>query len=481
MGDDAADGAGPEDLAAEVERLRAERDAARAELDQVANQPPSRHRVRRVVAVALVVVSCLSFLTGGIGIWASRNFLDTDVYVSRVAPLADDPAVQSAISRQITAQVMQLVNPKALFEEVLPERGQLLAVPLSSAVQGFVADRVDSFVRTDAFEKLWVELNRQAHAAAVKVLRGDSQVVTAGDRTVTLNLIPVINKVLARITSVSPEIFGKTVNIPDVQITEVPTSAIKKINERFGTDLPPDFGQITVYDAGTLKELQDAVKLFDTIVWGSVVVFVLATLGAFVASVDRRRTFLQLAIADVLLLVLMRRGAFRAQEQVLDLVRVPANKPAVKAVITAIFTGLYDGTRLLLWVLGIGIVIALLAGPGRRTVAFRHRVAAGATALASAARDRGGDPATAAWLVAHRDALQVGGVVVGVLLLWWLNLSWVGVLVLLALVALYVVLLGRLPDASQLAMADAAAPPDPAGTTGHDLTADQGDNTHAAR
>lgn len=440
-----------EHLAAEVERLRAERDAALAELAELREggatpvaPTASRHAVRKVVAVALVVVSCLTFLTGGVGIWASRNLLDTDVWLDRVGPLIEDPAVQDAIAREVTSEVMTLVDPQTLFTEVLPERGQLLAVPLAGAVEGFVGDQVHKFVRTGTFERLWVEVNRQAHAAAVRILRDDSDVVTAGDRNVTLNLIPIINRVLAQLTSISPEILGRTVDIPDVQIDEVPTTAIRRINERLGTNLPEDFGQIVVYDHGKLKEIQDAVALFDRVVALSVVLFVLSTIGALAVSVNRRRTLLQLAVADVLILVLMRRGATRAQEQVLELVRVRENRGAVRATTDALLQGLFDGTRILLWGLVVVIVVALVAGGGRRAVAFRRKVAAVAMALVGAARDRTTDPATAAWMAEHRDLLQFATAGVGVLLLWWLNLSWIGVLIVVAAVVAIVVLLSRL-------------------------------------
>ncbi len=229
-------------------------------------------------------------------------------------------------------------------------------------------------------------------------------------------------------------------------MSEIPSSAIRTINQRFGTDLPPNFGQITIYDQGKLKELQDAVKTFNRIVWLSVVVFIASTVGALALSVDRRRTLLQLSIADVLLLVLMRRGAAVAQEQVLHLVRVPGNRPAVNAVTTAMFSGLFNTTRLLLWFFAIIIAIAVIAGPGRREKAFRSAVASGAVGLFTAARDRGADPRTTAWIVAHRDLLQVAGAALAVVLLWSLDLSWFGVLALLVLTGVYLGLLARLPS-----------------------------------
>ncbi len=174
----------------------------------------------------------------------------------------------------------------------------------------------------------------------MKVLRGDAEAVQATDGNVTINLVPIINQVLANITSASPELFGRTVDIPDVQIDEIPASAVDKINEAFGTDLPADFGQFTVYDDGQLKEVQDAIALFDTLVWVSVVLFLLSTVGALALSVNRRRTLVQLAVVDIAhprSSCGERRSPPRTSCS--DLVRVDANVPAVRATSDAVLSG----------------------------------------------------------------------------------------------------------------------------------------------
>ena len=181
-------------------------------------------------------------------------------------------------------------------------------------------------------------------------------------------------------------------------------------------------------------------------------------------SVNRRRTLVQLAVIDIVILVLMRRAAITAQEQLLDLVRVDANVPAVRATSDAVLSGLFDGTRNLLWIFGILIVIAWVTGPSGRAGAVRSGTSSAAVSLTSAARDRGSDPATTDWIVRNRDALRIAGVVVAVVLLWWLSLSWFWAFVILALVAGYEVVLARLgdpepPDGDPPAAGDQDGPP----------------------
>ena len=67
---------------------------------------------------------------------------------------------------------MGVIDPESFFESVLPERGQILAVPLTNALRGFVNDKVDEFLATDTFANLWVEANERAHRRIVQVLEG---------------------------------------------------------------------------------------------------------------------------------------------------------------------------------------------------------------------------------------------------------------------------------------------------------------------
>src|SRR5918993_4328474 len=149
------------ETAEELERLRLERDQLQSQVAAMTER--RRSRVRGVLAPLLVILACVCLVAATVGVWAKRNFLDTDRFVTRVGPLIEEPAVQDAIAARLTDQVFALVDVRAVLEEALPERGQLLAVPLSNAVKGFVGDQVDAFVATDAFERLWVGAARLSH------------------------------------------------------------------------------------------------------------------------------------------------------------------------------------------------------------------------------------------------------------------------------------------------------------------------------
>ena len=95
--------------------------------------------------------------------------------------------------------------------------------------------------------------------------------------------------------------------------------------------------------------------------------------------------------------------------------------------------------------MGLAIVaIALITGPYGWAVTTRRRTSALARSITSSASDPARQESTVVWVRAHREALQLGGGIVFILLLLILNLSWVGFLLVAALVALFEIWLARL-------------------------------------
>lgn len=434
-------------LADERSRLQAEVDGLRAEL---ATAPRKRAvRTRRVLAVVLVVLTSIVVTVSVTAVWARRNALNTDRWVRTVGPVAEEPAVQQALGRYITDQAMTAIDPEELFESALPERGQILAAPLTSALRGFVNDQVDSFLASDTFQRLWVQINERAHQRVVQVLEGDlppSLQIEGND--VVLNVVPVLNQVLARIGERSPEIFGRTVDLPTVSVDEIPQDAIQKVEGALGRDLPENFGQFTVFDASRLQQVQDTVTLFNRLVVAAVILAVVLFALTLWVSPRRRRTLLQLMVGIALGIVIIRRLGLRLEDDVVELVK-PENRDAVQVVVGAFVSSLLDATAWILGIAAVVAVVALLTGPYGWARALRRGTVSGAHAVAGAARsaiNRQPDDPVVAWVGAHREVLQAGGIVVGILALLVLDLSWIGLFVLVALVIAYELVVQRLAD-----------------------------------
>jgi hypothetical protein len=467
------DPVGPDE--AEIERLRAEQLRLEAEVGELRSRLGTDRRrrggrTRRMTATALVVAASLVFTVAVAGVWARRNALNTSRWVETVGPIAEDPAVQQALGRWATDELMGVIDPESFFESVLPERGQILAVPLTNALRGFVNDKVDEFLATDTFANLWVEANERAHRRIVQVLEGGGDpppgVEVRGD-DVIINVVPVLNAVLARIGDASPEIFGRQVDLPTVSMDDLPEAAIERIEEATGRDLPDDFGQFTVFDARQLRQVQDAVDIFNrTVVLAVVLAVVLIALALWV-SPRRRRTLIQLCVGIALGIVLIRRMGLRLEDDVIDKVR-PENQDAARVVVGAFVSSLLDATAWILGAAALVAVVAVVSGPYPWARTARARAVSGARDLAALVRagvTGEVDTPAAQWVGAHREIVQGGAIVAGILVLLLADLSWFGLLVLLALVAAVVVGVQRIADVTATGEVVAPAEGGPPGPT----------------
>jgi hypothetical protein len=404
-----------------------------------------RKRGLGFVAVASVVLASLLVTAAVVGVWGRRNFLDTDRFTSRAAPLASDPAVQEVVATRLTDEVMGFVDPEELFREALPERGQILAGPLANALTGFVRDRVQEFTASDTFAELWERAIRRAHSTAVDVLRDEgSDVVRTANGTVKIDLSVAIEEVLAQISSASPELFGREINIPDVSLDDVPAAAKTRLEQSFGIDLDDEeFGQITVYRSDQLAAAQDALKLFDQTVIALVLGSVLAIGLALLASRRRRVTILQLCAGILIGMVVLRRVGLRIDGEIAGLAKTPAGATAVDHVIDAFLNPLLDFAFYLAVAMVLVAVVALATSDYPRMVTARGWTTEHAGALLQSVRGKAADDSVVAWVQQNRTAILAGAIGLGVVILWTVSLSWFGLLLVIAAVVGVVVFVQR--------------------------------------
>lgn len=428
----------------DVDELVAERDRLRAELDAVRRRTDVATRLRRAAAPLLVALFAVSLLASGVGGWLHRNTLNGDVWAERVVPLGRDPEVQAALARWTTDELLTVLDASTLLRDALPDRAQVLAWPLSSAVNGWVDDRVQQFFESERFDELWSVAATRAHAAAVDVVRGHrSNVSVEGDR-VTIDLIPVINAVLSDVLDRAPALVGWNVDLPEVSIKDIPDAVRDRIGQALDVDLADDFGIITVYDGGTLAGAQLAVRLLDRLVIVTTALTVVTAAGALWVSPRRRRTLLQLFGSAAAVAILIRRATFLVQRDVLALVRVDDNRPAASVVVHTFTDPLTGAAAVALWVIAALVMLVVVTGPYQWVSNLRRTVAHAARSATGAADEPVGDPAMERWIVDRSDALRLAGYVLGSLLLWFVDLSWATFLLVASLVALWQVALHRI-------------------------------------
>src|SRR3954468_13830096 len=398
--------------------------------------------------------------------WTHRTVLDTDTYVSTVAPVAADPAVIAATSRLVTDQLYQTLDIPTKVADALPANAKLLAGPIASGARDYVQQAVTRVLESDAFRELWARANRFAHTQLVAVLRGDTTVLQATGGQIALNLVPLIEAALRNMAGFVSGVVGHPISLPSASESEAPAVACAKLSAAIDRQLPSNCGVITLFRAHNLAVAQRGVRAFDRGTLLLLIVTPLVGLAALLASPRRRRTVLQLAVGGAAALIVARRLVIWTQSSLIDTGR-PENKSAREAIVRQILGGYFDLTRWLLIIAIVVVVVALVTGPYRWAV--RSRTAVGQTggavvaAVGGRSRDVRSDHAVA-WANAHYDVLRFGAIAVVLLLLVAIDVNLVGFLVVAAALAVFEVGLARLRTAADPGAVPVATPPPRSGT-----------------
>lgn len=318
-------------------------------------RPPgtSSRRWRAVAAWSVCALLVLLVPVTAAAVWARGQLLDTDVYLSTIGPVIDEPAVQEALASMAATAVVDAIPLDALVGDGLPDILRPLAAGLVTQVETLVERQALRVIESDVAADVWVTANRVTHAQMVRVLRGDSA------------LVPASGGLVVDLSGVSGAVADRLAD-----------RGVPVANDR----IPG--AQIVLVDAATFERVHGAVRLLDTaatwLPW-----LLAAAVGALVA-LRGRRAWLPVAVglvlggAVLLTAIAVGRGAY------LDQVGQDAVRSAAAA---AVFEHL--AARLLVvarLVVLVGVAVAVVGwiawAPGRaartiRGVAARLRASRG--------------------------------------------------------------------------------------------------------
>jgi hypothetical protein len=271
---------GPDERA-ELLRLRSEVTRLQEQVAEPGRQqrPGRGRRIARVsLTTLLIVVSCVLAPLSVAAVWLRSEITDTNRYVKTVEPLAKDPAVQQAITTNLTNVVFTYVDVQGLTQQALTaltERGTLpadvatrleaLAGPLATGVRSFTEDRIGQIVRSEAFAQAWTQANRTAHQQLMAALTGEKGggVVIEGN-AVKVNLAPFLSVVKQRLVASGFELASR---IPEVNATFV------------------------IFESADVSQAQRLLAALDSLgFWLPLIILALAALGIYLAP-DHRLAF----------------------------------------------------------------------------------------------------------------------------------------------------------------------------------------------
>ena len=193
-------------LAERVRELEAEN--ARLATASGARERPAGGRWRSVVSAICIVVAAILVPVSIVGAWARVQLVEEEAFVATLAPLVDDPAVQTMIIDEsmeaITAQVDFDEVTARVFDGIaelgLPPRAadalELLQAPAASGLESLVATTVTRVVESEAFADVWATTTRAAHRALTLAATSDGGgLVVRTDDGVGIQLGAIVERV----------------------------------------------------------------------------------------------------------------------------------------------------------------------------------------------------------------------------------------------------------------------------------------------
>jgi hypothetical protein len=302
-----------------------------------AGRSGSTRQWRRILSWVLLVLACVLAALSVPAVFFRTQLLDTEAYVSTVAPLARNPAIQSAIAARVRNDFVERSDLRRQVEGVLPDRAAFLAPPLTTAVGNLVEGATRSVLGSSAFHKTWDALNRAAHPHVAALLTGrplGRGVVSSANGEIALDL----SQAEARVRSTLAE-QGITV------FDRVPTGR----------------SRIVLFESTTLARAQwfTSFLCHSAIVLPIVAVLVLA--GSIVLAADRRRGLLRAAVGMALTAALVLVAIAVARNSYLANLAPGLSRPAAGAFIDTATAWLRSTLRITFVVASVVAVVVALS------------------------------------------------------------------------------------------------------------------------
>jgi hypothetical protein len=235
------------DPADEIARLSAENARLRGQLG-----PAAEHRAaarwRAFFAALLITIGVILAPVSVVAYWTKGYINDTDRFVSSLAPLAEDPAVQAYLVDEIVTVVNDNVDIDGITSDLfdglanldLPPAAQnalgLLEQPAIQGVQGLIRSTATTIVSSDAFARLWEQALRTSQTQIIAALEGDpdSSLVISDTGEIGIQLGPIIEEVKTELVNRG---FTLAQNIPEVDRTIVVAQSDSLVQARTGYQL----------------------------------------------------------------------------------------------------------------------------------------------------------------------------------------------------------------------------------------------------
>ncbi len=255
------------ELQTEVERLRGEKAALQAELAKTKTKGPRHFPWRGVIMWVLIVLASIMALFAPIAIYIRSTYLNTDNFVSTVAPLIQEEEVARAVSDQAAQALVDGLHIEDRLKNQLPDQLGFIAGPVSSGVEELTRRLTREVITSDQFYWVWEGALRLAHQTAAGIIKGDKAIEVSTQGVVTLDVGELLTNVRDRLVRAGLGFLDK---IP----------------------IPQSSRTIVLFQDSQLGVIKQAANLLNTLYWILPLLALIFFVAAVIVSKDRRRALM---------------------------------------------------------------------------------------------------------------------------------------------------------------------------------------------
>lgn len=328
---------------------------------------PRTSRRRRILSGIALFLACLSILVTTLAVWTHQVALNTDRFSALIADVASDPAVTDPISARISTQVVDALDVQARLESRLPDALKPLAGTLTVAIRDRIDERLRVALQNPRIQAALVGSLSFTHQLVVRLLRGESDVVSIEDGYLTLDVFPLVGAALTELQSMG--LIPADVQLPDLTSPEAPEALSQRLETALGVTLPTDFGTIQVMPAERLALARTVVRIFDLVIVLLVVLTVLLVALTLWLARDRRRMLIYVGIGTIVAFLVARLAVRSAEDVIVSGIADAGVAGATRAMLDATLDDLRGLTMIIVIVTAIVAVAAYLWGRPKWVVA----------------------------------------------------------------------------------------------------------------
>jgi hypothetical protein len=391
---------------------------------------PRTSRRRSVLLGLIFVLACCSILISTVALWTHQVAFKTERFTALVETVVTDPAVIDPLSDRISNQVVDAIDLQARIAARLPDALQPLAGTITLAVRDGLDKRLQVVLADPRAQGALVTSLSITHEQVMRLLRDEAENVNVVDGYVTLDVFPIVGKVLAELQTAG--IIPADVQLPDLSQPLEPGVLAQRLSSALGVTLPADFGTIQLMPADRLLAARTVVKAFDIVVIALIVLSVILIALTLWLARSRRRMVVYLALGIVVSFLLARVSIRGIEGALIDGIADQGIAGAVRAVADSTLADLRGLTTLILiatvivgiaaylWGRPAWVTSAASAAGGAAGRAGSAAAAAGSAGAAVAAQSRPDAAATKAAIRERRGWIERIGIAVIVLIVVWL-------------------------------------------------------------